>query len=179
MNVELIAAAREHANILARLWPLYQYDMSEVGGAPINAYGLFEDAAIRDHDYRVDLETWWHNPDAVRPFLIQVDGRAAGFAVVGTSPPYASRDRDFSIVEFFVLRGFRRRGVAREATSQLFGRFPGRWELSVYLDNAPALAFWQSVLKNVKFGDVVEQAAGSEPGLFDMVRFEFDIAAKA
>jgi predicted acetyltransferase len=44
--------------------------------------------------------------------------------------------------EFFVLRKYRRRGVASEAVRQVLAAYPGRWEVAVVARNAAAQSFW-------------------------------------
>jgi predicted acetyltransferase len=175
MTLEIVPATREHADILARLWPLYQYDMSEVGGTPINAHGLFEDESMRVHDYRADLESWWRNADGLHPYLIRVDSRAAGLVLVGDAPRFAPADVDHAIVEFFVLRGFRGGGIGREVAEEIFRRYPGRWELQVFPANAPALAFWRKVIGGLvgeAFSETVQYIEEDEE---DMVVMRFEI----
>ena len=172
MTTEIIPATRAEAHILAHLWPLYQYDLSEYGGVPINGDGLFEGASIRIHNYRSDLELWWNNPETLHPFLIRVHGRAAGLALIGAAPHYAPRDRDFEVIEFFLLRGFRGRGVGRSVALDLFQRFPGRWELKVLPENEPALAFWRKTIAVTSAGPFTEEISTTDDGDMVILRFE-------
>ncbi|MGO8670763.1 MAG: GNAT family N-acetyltransferase [Capsulimonadaceae bacterium] len=172
MNIELVPATRADAHIIARLWPLYQYDMSEVGGTPINAFGLFEEASMSVHDYREDLELWWRNPERVHPYLIRVDGLAGGLVLVGVAPPFAPADCDYSVVEFFVLRGFRGRGIAQSVAREMFQHYPGCWELHVFAGNTVALAFWRRLLRAVAGDSVTEELTYIDKE-GDMVIFRF------
>jgi len=172
-STEIIPATRAEAHILAHLWPLYQYDLSEYGGMPINGDGLFEEASIRIHNYRSDLELWWNNPETLHPYLIRVHGRAAGLALVG-SGAYAPNDRDFEIIEFFLLRGFRGRGVGQSVAIDLFRRHPGRWELKVLPENQPALAFWRKTIAATGAIPFTEGTVDTSDG--EMVAFRFDVA---
>lgn len=174
MNLEIIAATREHAHILGHLWPLYQYDLSEYGGMAINADGLFEEPSIRIHNYRTDLELWWNNTDLLHPFLIRIDGRAAGLVLVGRSPRFAPPDRDFEIVEFFLLRGFRGRGIGKSIALDMFRRFPGLWELRVLPENEPAIAFWREVIDSVAGDAFLEMLTYVDKDGGDMVIFRFE-----
>jgi predicted acetyltransferase len=178
MSLEILPATKADEHIFAHLWPLYQYDLSVVGGTQINADGLFEDDNLRVHDYRRDLELWWRNADLLHPFLIRVHGRAAGLALVGAGPLFAGPDRDFAVIEFFVLRGFRGNGHAHSVATEIFEQFRGRWELKVLPGNAPALRFWRKTIHAVAHGDFTE-AITYVDGDGDMVVFRFENYAPA
>lgn len=174
MSIEIIPAAKSDAHIIAHLWPLYQYDLSEYGGTPINADGLFEEPSMREHDYRTDLEMWWRNAGRLNPFLIRIDGRAAGLVVIGVAPAFAPADSDYFVHEFFILRGFRRQGIAQAIATEIFTQFCGRWELHVLPPNQPAIAFWRKVLQTVAGDSYTEQLTYVEADHGDMVIFRFD-----
>jgi predicted acetyltransferase len=176
MTIEIIPATRAEAHILAHLWPLYQYDLSEYGGLPINGDGLFEESSIRIHNYRSDLELWWNNPETLHPFLIRVHGRAAGLVLIGSAPHYAPLDRDFEVIEFFLLRGFRNRGVGQSVALDIFGRYPGRWELKVLPENEPAMAFWRKTIAAANSVPFTEEISETDDG--DMVIFRFETGIK-
>tara|TARA_Y100000588_G_C13870265_1_gene760018 strand:- start:192 stop:503 length:312 start_codon:yes stop_codon:yes gene_type:complete len=65
--------------------------------------------------------------------------------------------KDFSVGEFFILRHFRRKGVARAVARELFDRFRGRWEVEQLPLNAPAQAFWQQVVDEYTGGQYEEE----------------------
>ena len=146
MNPELVPATAEDSPVIVNLWPLYQYDISELGGQLPNAYGLFEDDGVRSYDYSQPLRVWFARPGHLFPYIIRVDGRAAGFVMIGKSPAHAPKGCDYFVHEFFLLRPFRRRGIAAEMARQLFSQLRGKWELWVIPENAPALAFWRKVI---------------------------------
>jgi predicted acetyltransferase len=87
------------------------------------------------------LSLYWHDR-ARLPYLIRVADDDVGFALV--------RDHDdtgyHEMAEFYVRPRFRREGIGRAAAAMLFARHAGRWHLQVLDDNAPAQAFWASVI---------------------------------
>lgn len=135
MDVTLDPLARADAPVLARLLPLYEYDYSEYGGVDLDAQGLFP---------TIDVDAIWGEHD--RNFLLRVDGHPAGFALVTRHASYLGDGEANLLAEFFVVRRHRRRGVGERAAVELFGRFPGRWELRTLPANAGAIAFWRRVL---------------------------------
>lgn len=146
MDFEVIPATQEALPIFVQLWPLYQYDLSVVGGVLPNSVGLFEDEGIWRVDYADDLRVWFQRPGHLFPYLIRVDGRAAGLVMIGGAPSNAPKGADFFVHEFFLMRPFRGQGVAAGVMGQLFQRHLGKWELWVIPENVPALRFWRKVI---------------------------------
>ncbi len=89
-------------------------------------------------------------------FVIRVDGRLAGFALVGDRAHFAG-DGVREIGEFFVLRRYRRRGLGAGAAEALFARFPGRWEVAELSWNVAARRFWRRVITRCAAGRIVER----------------------
>ncbi|MCW3060499.1 MAG: hypothetical protein JWQ02_2320 [Capsulimonas sp.] len=171
---ETSVASADEAYIIANLWNLYQYDLSEAGDTPINAHGLFEDADVASRDLLDSIRYWWERPNILIPFIIRADGRAAGFGMVGAAPGCAPKGCDYFMHEFFVVREFRGRDIARAATATIFGTLPGRWELRVMLENSRALAFWRAAIKSGNYSSVVETRKYIEVDSQDKIVFQFD-----
>jgi predicted acetyltransferase len=104
--------------------------------ADVNTHGPYGHPYL-DH-YRVEADR--------RPFLIEVDGRWAGFALVRLGPP-------IDITEFFVMRRFRRSGVARAAAELIFKLLPGTWQVRQLTRNPITTQFWRRVIP-VDFADL-------------------------
>ena len=102
-----------------------------------------------EYGYRY-LDHYWSEAGR-HPFLLQVEGRWAGFALVREIPPY-------DMAEFFVMRKYRRAGAGRWMAGQVFGRFPGRWQVRQQLSNGAATAFWRTAIP-VEFA---ERTTGEE-----------------
>jgi len=87
------------------------------------------------------------------PFLLRIDGRPGGFALVkrlGTGPA------TFDMGEFFVVRQHRRRGIGRRAATWLFDCLAGSWEVRQMPTNAPAQGFWRRVIADYTGGAFIE-----------------------
>ena len=128
-DVRIVGATIAQKPVVRHLLELYQHDLSEFDSRDVDARGLYDYAYI--DDYWVDADR--------RPFLVEADGRWAGFALVRLGPP-------IDMSEFFVVRRFRRLGVGQQAALQLFREFPGTWQIRQLPRNPGATAFWRSVI---------------------------------
>ncbi len=137
MNVKVVAAEGGDEPVLRNLLQLYQYDFSEfMEGSEVGDDGLFG---------FVSLDEYWTEADRY-PFLVRVDGKLAGFALV-MQHSHLTGERDTTDMdEFFIMRKYRRRGVGREVATSLFDMFPGRWEVREVALNVAAQAFWREVI---------------------------------
>ena len=156
MNLQIMPAREEEMSVVRNLVRFYVYDMSEHMGWDCPESGLFGGCD--------DLPQYWgrppDNPQYGWPegwkghaFVVRGDGALAGFALArrtGTSP------LEYDVGEFFVLRKFRRKGVGRHVAQAMFDRFPGRWQVRVLPDNAPAAAFWRAVVADYTDGNLEE-----------------------
>ncbi|MGZ6926149.1 MAG: GNAT family N-acetyltransferase [Acidimicrobiia bacterium] len=125
-EVDVAPATADEEPVLRRLLELYSHDFSERTGADVADDGTF--------GWR-HLERYWTEPDR-HPFLVRVDGRLAGFALVWSGSPH-------DMAEFFVMRKYRRGGVGTDAARAVFARFPGEWQTRQQFENEGAIAFWR------------------------------------
>lgn len=137
MAVAVRLARADERPLIEGLFQFYIHDFSELYPGEPEGWDL--DANGRFGPYRY-MESYWREVDR-RPFLIQVDGRTAGFALVNAQSHRAA-PIDHAMAEFFVIRQFRRSGVGHEAARSIFGANPGRWELAIAASNVAARAFW-------------------------------------
>ena len=136
LGVELLPASQEQEPILANLLELYIHDFSEFIPVDLGADGRFG---------YPNLPLYWTDPDR-HPFLIRVDGQWAGFVLI-VNTKAGSRDRQlWDMAEFFILRGFRRRGIGRIVAHEVWQRYPGPWQVRVMDANAGACSFWERAI---------------------------------
>jgi predicted acetyltransferase len=133
-EIEIAKAGAEDATLLARLYQLYLYDFGQYLELPIDDAGCFDDGVCIDDYLRGGQSDAW---------LLRLDGKPAGFALLDHEPDCTE------ITEFFVLARHRRRGLGRRFFGLLASRFPGRWEAAIVARNAPAKAFWRSVVHEI------------------------------
>src|SRR5215471_16609662 len=135
-NIEVIPASIEQKPILANLLELYTYDFTE-----LKAFKLGEDGRFG----YPDLPLYWTEPDRL-PFLVKVDDRWGGFVLVRRGSQVSGDEDVWDMVEFFLLRGYRRLGVGTKVAHEIWRRFPGKWEVRVIERNQRALSFWKGAI---------------------------------
>jgi predicted acetyltransferase len=139
-RLEIIPATALHRRLLRQMFELYSHDFSEMKPYPVNEHGCFT-----PEDF---LDGWWETyAGGFNPFLLRCDNSWAGFAFVDQGSYIAPNvNLHWLMDEFFVLRGYRRRGIGTWFAQQLFGRFTGIWEIGQIPENLPATAFWRRTL---------------------------------
>jgi predicted acetyltransferase len=135
-QIEVIPAAAEQESVLGNLLELYTHDFSELRDVDLGTDGRF--------GYKL-LPLYWSDPDR-HPFLVRIDGKLAGFALVKRGSEVSGNEAVWDMAEFFVLRRYRRRGFGTRVTHELWRRFPGPWEIRVMESNVLARHFWAHVL---------------------------------
>ena len=135
-HIRVIPAAAEQAPILANLLELYAHDFSEFRNLEIAEDGRFGYPS---------LPLYWSQPNR-HPFLVRADGKLAGLVLVKRGSEVSGNDVVWDMAEFFVLRGWRRRGIGTQAAHEVWRRFPGAWEVRVIQVNAPAQHFWTGAI---------------------------------
>jgi predicted acetyltransferase len=162
MDIQILAVPAEQGGVLENLMHLYLYDFSEYDGGDVDAQGRF----IDEH-----LHLYWVEPGRY-PFLVQVDGKNAGFVLVrqmsfeaegltGDNLPIGSSPAGgpltaHSIAEFFIMRKYRRQKVGQQVAWWILDRFPGRWLVSEVAENLPAQDFWRKIISEYTNGNYHE-----------------------
>jgi predicted acetyltransferase len=123
---------------LAALLELYTYDFSEMVGIDVGEDGRFHPPLL--------LDPYFAGDPRARGFLIRVEGKLAGFALVNQGSRLSDDPTVFDMAEFLVLRKYRRQGVGERAAGWLFDHFAGMWEVRQKLANTQATAFWRRII---------------------------------
>ena len=122
-------AADADKPVIERLIQLYLHDMTEFNPFPIGRDGLYE------YDY---LDRFWQ-----RPFLLWSGDELAGFALVIEECPVTGTKPCWFMAEFFVLKPYRRRGLATAVCASLFEQHRGLWHVAVTERNLAATSYWR------------------------------------
>jgi len=124
----------EQSAALFQLFQLYYYENSDWAAEDLGDDGLYDACAASIADYV--------NDPAKGAYWIRQDGAVAGFVV--TEPTTLDGKHVDELADLFVLKKYRRRGLALAAVRELAGQFQGPWLVAVYNDDIRAASFWSS-----------------------------------
>ena len=128
----LIPARPDQKPVIANLIQLYLHDMTEFMPFPVGADGRV------GYDF---LDRFWRFP-----YLVRSGEEIAGFALVIDACPLTGRAPCWFMAEFFILRAYRGRGLARAAVQQAVDAHKGQWHIAVPRANRAAQSFWSKAL---------------------------------
>jgi predicted acetyltransferase len=138
-------------------YPEYLEDLSQLSANT----GIFP-ASGEFGEREPELMARWFADDSSHPLIILKDGKPAGFALV-TRPLRNQRTIiDYRMADFFVSLKARRLGIGRDAARLIFNRFAGMWEVTEFLFNKAAVAFWRVTINDYTQGKFNESVADSE-----------------
>lgn len=148
--------------MVANLLQLYLHGFSGMLDIPIGPDGRFGSRP---------LPSYWSDADH-HPFLMDVEGAPAGFVFVRRGSVITGDEGVWDVAEFFVARGYRRKGLGTRAAHAVWERFPGTWEVRVVKQNPKAKAFWSRAIADFT-GTAVEPFCAEKDGFaFDVFSFE-------
>lgn len=150
MNITLHRMPVEEKPLLIRLMELYNYEFSAFSNDDISEYGYYG----YDH-----IDDYW-NEEGRFPYLIRVNGKIAGFALICPHCDYRKEADARCFGEFFVMLKYRRMGVGKHVAAQLFDLHRGLWEVCFWKNNTAAGRFWKKVIEEYTNGHY--QTCGTE-----------------
>lgn len=116
--------------MVRRLLELNAHDFSAIDGRDLGPHGEY------GYPY---LDHYWIESENRHPFVITVDGKIAGCALVRAGDPH-----EFG--EFFIVSKYRRGGVGTAVAHTIFLEFPGAWLVHETPGNDAAVAFWRRAI---------------------------------
>lgn len=143
-KIQLIPASLAEYPIIQNMARFYVYDMSEFMGWDMEKTGLYE---------CISFEKYFDKENNF-PFLIKYENELAGFVIVDKVG--SDNSIDFNMAQFFILRKFKNKGVARYVAHQCFDKFKGTWEVMVIPGNEGAYRFWRATIKKYTHNNFVE-----------------------
>lgn len=145
-----------------RAWIRSQYGeyLEDLSRLSMNT-GVFP-AAGEFGEREPELMARWFADDSSHPLVVLKDDRPIGFALVSRPPRNQRETVDFRMAEFFITPKSRRLGVGRDAARLIFNRFAGAWEVTEFLYNRPAVAFWRAVVAEFTGGRFKESTVHGE-----------------
>lgn len=148
--------------MLANLLELYVHDLSEYFDVPLQPSGRFG---------YPPLPLYWREEGRF-PFLVEVDRQIAGFVLVSRGSRIGGDPQVWDVAEFFIMRGYRKRGIGATVAAEVFRRFAGSWEVRVLESNLPALEFWKAAIRSFTSGCGEEPYVDPQQKRWRVLRFE-------
>jgi predicted acetyltransferase len=165
-QIEVVPAAKADEPIIANLLELYAHDFSEFYGVELGPDGRF--------GYK-SLPLYWIESGR-HPFLVRIGSKLAGFVLVKRGSEVSGQENVWDMAEFFVARGYRRRGAGTKVTHEIWKRFPGAWEVRVVPENTSARHFWSHAISTFT-GDAIHSVGVEKDGeRWTLFRFESAVA---
>ncbi|KAB8061017.1 GNAT family N-acetyltransferase [Janthinobacterium sp. FT14W] len=142
MTLRAIVPGDEAA--LARLFQLYCYDNTGWSGEALLADGRYDvcDEGLASYVHAAGHTASW----------IEVAGELAGFFL--TEPGMAGKLAVQEFSDFFILKKYRRRGVALEVVRRVLLDSAQPWLVATFRDDAAACAFWRQAFARLPFASV-------------------------
>jgi len=172
VTFEIMLASDSNRSLVGKLARRYLAEVAAQAGCEMSARGL-RDCVDRLANYWGQTSAAGAWPSVWRgfPFVIRVDGRPGGFALVKR---LSAEPATFDMGEFFVVPPHRRRGIGRRAATWLFDCCAGSWEVREMPTNTPAQQFWRRVIADYTgdaFTETRESFAAYEAREFVVQRF--------
>ncbi len=140
MSVLLKPVSGDEKHILRNLYSLYLHDLSAyTEGLDISEDGSFEFDAF---------DMIWER-EGLTPYFIKNHEAIAGFLLL-LERPFLKNEYDLCINDIFILKKFRRKGIALSVLMELFTQKKGKYFLLELAENIPAVTFWRKSLKELE-----------------------------
>ncbi len=134
INISLIEVTKNEKDTFYNLNQLFAYDFSELNKMDIKDDGLYEQLQdVDDYYTRTDYKS----------FFIKVEGKLAGLVVI----KFIIDENINYLRHFFIMRKYRRLKIGEMTVNMIFDMFPGKWRVSQFFYNEPAICFWRKVIK--------------------------------
>jgi len=118
---------------------LYEYEKEMLGGEP--------------DEYKY-LDSYWQKSNRF-PFFIKTDEKIAGFVLVNDYNLVNKNGKN--VAEFYVKKEFRKNGVGKEVSKQVFNLFPEKWEIRQIVENPQAHNYWLKIISEFTKNNFIEE----------------------
>ena len=136
-KIQITPASIEQQSVIAQLYELYTYEMTDLANFDINNNGYYGYS---------DLPLYWTTPNRY-PYLIWVNNKLAGFIMIQQGSPIDDDNPDiWDIAEFFIMRKFRKKGIGQFVAQSIWASHPGSWQVRVWENNTTAHQFWNNAI---------------------------------
>lgn len=139
MCVSFEKVTNRNKQAFKNLWQFFGYDFSELNKMDINQEG--------EYTLPEDLEEYIES-NQYCSYIVKVNGMIGGLAVI----KFIEDEGINYFRHFFIMRKFRRMGIGKEAVYKIFRLYSGRWRVSQFDYNIPAITFWRTVIEEYTDG---------------------------
>lgn len=143
MDISLDRITENEKEIFKNLIQFFAYDFSELIDMDVDDNGLYP--ALKDMDD-------YYTQSEYVSFFIRISGKLAGLAVIR----FIKEENSNYLRHFFVMRKYRRLKVGQIAAHMIFDSFPGKWRVSQFDFNEPAINFWRKIIERYTDCEYVE-----------------------
>ena len=140
MELEICPHTEDHKRVIWNLFQFYCYDTSIEDACDVEESGMYSLSPAYFAQYWT-LPTW-------SAHLLRWRGAIAGFALIEDSDALPGA---MELADLFVLKRFRRNGVARQVVSHFMSSRDVPWTVVVFDEAAEAKHFWSAVMKLPEF----------------------------
>lgn len=147
MICSLNKATIKDYQIIQNMARFYVYDLSKSCGFNSYDWAMPNDGLYESFDFKEYLE-----PSSSREaYIVKVnhieahDPELGGFVLINKDT--ISTDNDWNMGEFFIISRFQRHGLGSIVATQIWEKYPGKWEISVIPENIQATNFWEKTIK--------------------------------
>jgi len=134
--IELLRTTLDQADLIRNLYQFYAYESSDWEAEDVEVDGRF-------YIHEEHLARYWQSPGWSAD-LILVDGFIAGFVLIERSELPGLEVNE--LADLFILKRYRRQGIAKAVAQQLLCSGTGDWLLRCYALDPAGVAFCQAVL---------------------------------
>lgn len=143
INISLNKVTKNEKDIFNNLIQLFAYDFSELNKMDIRDDGLYQPLQDAD-DYYTKAE--------YKSFFIKVEGKLAGLVII----KFIKEENINYLRHFFIMRKYRRLKIGEMTVNIIVNMFSGKWRVSQFYYNEPAIFFWRKVLERYTEDNYVE-----------------------
>lgn len=101
------------------------------------------------------LDLYWKEVKRI-PLNILYKDEKIGFILINSWTVCKEFNASKSIAEFYIKPKFRRKGIGRKVTQELFNKYKCKWEIRQSSTNDLAVKFWSAIIKEYTNGNFKE-----------------------
>lgn len=139
MKIDIKKINSSDKEVLVNLFQLYMHDITKWLHMDVNKHGLFE--------YN-EIDLYFLNDKNRKAYFIMVDNNIAGFVLIDKEFLILEKSKNtYNISEFFILNGYKRKGIGKIIAKKIFDKHQGKWEVRPVPKSKEAYDFWINVIK--------------------------------